>query len=143
MVIVILAIISILTIKIYKNKSNKSENTSRNISDYNGNNPSENISNTNNSIDPTNYDESTLQGTFYYNEDVKYEFDGKGNGAMYDKDATYKYSYIVQEKELSLDFENEMVHDATYTFTVEDDTLTLIGGSGTTGGKYTLKKENK
>ncbi|MBQ8255271.1 MAG: hypothetical protein IJY94_07210, partial [Clostridia bacterium] len=36
--------------------------------------------------------------------------------------------------------ENESVRDGTYTFTVEDNTLTLIGGEGTVGGTYTLTR---
>ena len=39
-----------------------------------------------------------------------------------------------------MDYENESVRDGTYTFTVEDNTLTLIGGEGTVGGTYTLAR---
>ena len=39
-----------------------------------------------------------------------------------------------------MDYENDSVRDGTYTFNVEDNTLTLIGGEGTVGGTYTLTR---
>ena len=84
-----------------------------------------------------------LKGTFVYNNNVKYEFNEKGEGAMYDGDTKYEYTYKIDDKKVTMDFKDEIIHDATYTFNLEDDILTLIGGEGTTGGEYTLKKENK
>lgn len=84
-----------------------------------------------------------LKGTFVYNNNVKYEFNEKGKGAMYDGDTKYEYTYKIDDKKVTMDFKDEIIHDATYTFNLEDDILTLIGGEGTTGGEYTLKKENK
>ncbi len=85
-------------------------------------------------------EEDILKGTFYYSDSVKYEFTGKGKGAMYDGDTKYEYTYTINDNKMTIDFENEAVHDAKYTFNLEDDTLTLIGGEGTTGGEYILKK---
>ena len=82
-----------------------------------------------------------LKGTFIYNNNVKYEFDGNGKGAMYDGNTKYDYTYTIQEGNLMMDFKNEAVHDATYTYQLEGEVLTLIGGEGTTGGEYTLNKE--
>ncbi|MBE6619709.1 MAG: hypothetical protein E7626_08090 [Ruminococcaceae bacterium] len=44
---------------------------------------------------------------------------------------TYEFSYDIKKDQISIDYENESVRDGTYTFTVEDNTLTLIGGEGT------------
>lgn len=84
-----------------------------------------------------------LKGTFVYGESVKYEFSGKGNGAMYDSDTEYPYTYLIEENTLKLDFKDEAVRDATYTFSIENDTLTLIGGEGTMGGEYILERESE
>ena len=84
-----------------------------------------------------------LEGTFVYNENVKYEFQSNGKGAMYDTNIKYGYTYTIENQNIMLDFENEAIHDATYTYQLEGDTLTLIGGEGTIGGEYILKKENK
>lgn len=84
-----------------------------------------------------------LKGTFLYNKDVKYEFDGKGNGAMYDNKTIYKYTYFIEENILKIDFKDEAVKDATYTFSIKDSILTLIGGEGTIGGEYILERESK
>lgn len=48
--------------------------------------------------------------------------------------------YEIKKDQISIDYENESVRDGTYTFTVEDNTLTLIGGEGTVGGTYTLTR---
>lgn len=84
-----------------------------------------------------------LKGTFVYNNNVRYKFDEKGKGVMYDGDTKYEYTYKIDDKKVTMDFKDEIIHDATYTFNLEDDILTLVGGEGTTGGEYTLKKENK
>lgn len=83
-----------------------------------------------------------LKGTFVYGESVKYEFNGKGNGAMYDSNTKYSYTYSIEENKLEIDFINEAVRDATYTFSIENNTLTLIGGEGTMGGEYILERES-
>ena len=91
----------------------------------------------NNSIKSKN----PLNGTFIYNDKVKYEFNGKTKGAMYDRDTKYLYTYKVEGDKLIINFKDDAVYDATYTFKLEEDTLTLIGGEGTVGGEYILKKD--
>ena len=61
---------------------------------------------------------------------------------MYDRNSKYDYTYTIENENIMMDFKNEALRDATYTYKLEDDTLTLIGGEGTTGGEYILKKEN-
>ena len=45
--------------------------------------------------------------------------------------------------ELYIDFINESVHDSTYSFTVQNNTLTLVGGNDTAipGKVYELTKQ--
>ena len=71
-----------------------------------------------------------------------YEFSGDGNGALLLPNVTYEFSYDIKKDQISIDYENESVRDGTYTFTVEDNTLTLIGGEGTAeiGKEYVLAK---
>lgn len=84
-----------------------------------------------------------LSGTFVYNENTEYEFDGKGNGCMYvENEYHFEYKYSVSGDTLMLDFEADELHDATYTFSLDNGKLTLTGGEGTTGGTYVLTKKN-
>lgn len=75
-----------------------------------------------------------VDGTTYY------EFDGDGAGTMILPNTTYEFSYKVKDDQLQIDYEDVSLTDGTYTFTVEDSKLTLIGGEGTVGGTYTLTK---
>ena len=88
-------------------------------------------------------DENSIVGSFRYNENVKYEFKANNYGALYDGNDKYKYTYTADNEVLTLDFQNEAVQDASYTYKLKDGTLILQGGEGTTGGEYVLKKENK
>lgn len=82
-----------------------------------------------------------LSGAWVYDQYTKYEFDGYGKGCMCLEDTHYEYSYKINGNTLSMDFKNEAVHDCSYTFSVKDNTLTIVGGEGTTGGTYTLTKQ--
>ena len=84
-----------------------------------------------------------LKGSFIYREYVKYEFNGKGKGVMYDNNAKYPYSYSIDESTLRINFNDETVMDASYTFALDNNTLTLIGKEGTMGGEYILERESK
>ncbi len=86
-----------------------------------------------------------LKGKWDLDGTTAYEFSGDGNGALLLPNVTYEFSYDIKKDQISIDYENESVRDGTYTFTVEDNTLTLIGGEGTVGGTYTLTRveENK
>lgn len=81
-----------------------------------------------------------LKGKWDVDGTTAYEFSGDGNGALLLPNVTYKFSYDINKDQISIDYENESVRDGTYTFTVEDNTLTLIGGEGTVGGTYELTK---
>lgn len=53
---------------------------------------------------------------------------------------SYDFTYMINGDRLVIDFANEILQDSTYTFLVEDGTLTMIGGEGTIGGTYELNK---
>lgn len=84
----------------------------------------------------------SLAGSWRYDEFTVYEFDSDGNGCMYLEELSYDCTYTVKKDTLSLDFKDESVHDCTYTFSINSNTLTLVGGEGTVGGSYTLKRQN-
>ena len=88
---------------------------------------------------PTKAD--ALSGSWVYDQYTKYEFDGYGKGCMCLEDTHYEYSYKINGNTLSMDFENEAVHDCSYTFAVNGGKLTIVGGEGTSGGTYTLIKQ--
>ena len=88
-----------------------------------------------------NTDVSLLKGTFLYTDDVKYEFNEDNTGALYDGDNKYEYTYRIHDQQVTLTFEDKTIHESTYTFYFIDDCLKLIGGEGTVGGEYILKKE--
>ena len=86
-----------------------------------------------------------LKGKWDLDGTTAYEFSGDGNGALLLPNVTYEFTYEIKKDQISIDHENEPVRDGTYIFTVEDNTLTLIGDEGTVGGTYTLTRveENK
>ena len=85
--------------------------------------------------------DSTLVGTWVYDEYTRYEFASDGSGQMLLDDTSYPFAYSINGDLLYLDFADDTVTDATYTFAVEDNQLTLLGGEGTIGGSYELTKE--
>lgn len=89
--------------------------------------------------DPISAD--ALNGTWVYDQYTKYEFDGYGKGCMCLENTHYEYSYKINGNTLSMDFENEAVHDCSYIFAVNEGQLTIVGGEGTSGGTYKLNKE--
>ena len=81
-----------------------------------------------------------LKGKWDLDGTTAYEFSGEGNGALLLPNVTYDFTYTIKDDQISIDYENESVRDGTYTFSVEEDKLTLIGGEGTVGGTYTLTR---
>ncbi|MGI6664161.1 MAG: DUF5640 domain-containing protein [Christensenellaceae bacterium] len=89
----------------------------------------------------SNDNTAAITGTFIFNDSTYYEFDGEGSGYMSLSTTRYAYAYSISGDKLKLDFDNEAVRDCEYTFIYEGDTLTLVGGEGTTGGTYTLRRQ--
>lgn len=72
-----------------------------------------------------------LKGKWDLDGTTAYEFSGDGNGVLLLPNVTYDFTYEIKKDQISIDYENESVRDGTYTFRVEEDKLTLIGGEGT------------
>lgn len=86
---------------------------------------------------------SPLKGTWAYGEMASIQFSGRNSGMIILSDVECPFTYTLKENALQLSFGNTYITNAAYTFTVEDDTLILSGGDGTTGGTYTLTKIKK
>lgn len=85
-----------------------------------------------------------LAGKWDFDGTTAYEFDGKGAGAMVLPSASYDFKYEINGNQLYIDFINESAHDSTYSFTVQNSTLTLVGGNDTAvpGKVYELTKQD-
>ena len=84
-----------------------------------------------------------LAGTWEFDGTTTYSFDGSGSGAMELPSISYDFTYTIAGNKLMIDYANESVRDSEYEFTVDGNTLTLIGGEGTVGGTYELKRSSK
>lgn len=60
-----------------------------------------------------------LTGSWNYDGNTIYQFDGKGNGAMVLLSAIYDFTYTVDGDQIHIDFKNETVYDGTYELTKE------------------------
>jgi len=84
---------------------------------------------------------SELVGKWRYNEYTAYEFYDNGKGCLCIDDVHYEYTFKTSSDKLSLDFTEDVVRDCEYTFSVDGNELTIVGGEGTDKGTYKLKKE--
>lgn len=69
-----------------------------------------------------------------------YEFDNKGKGAMKLPSAEYKFTYVINDNKLYIDFESEKAIDSDYEYSFENDKLILRGINATTG-TYTFQRK--
>lgn len=77
-------------------------------------------------------DNADLSGVWHYDQYTEYEFDGEGKGCMcLDGSNHFEFTYKAEDGTLYLDFALDYVTDCQYTYTVDGDKLTLIGGKGT------------
>lgn len=84
-----------------------------------------------------------LAGVWHYDQYTEYEFDGKGKGCMcLDGNNHFEFSYKTEGNALYLDFILDYVTDCQYSYNIEGEKLTLVGGEGTAevGKKYELTK---
>lgn len=89
-----------------------------------------------------NKPDAEIIGVWQYDEYTKYEFNKDGTGCLFADDVHYEYTYKLSGDKIIINFEKDVVRDCDYTYSVEDDTLTLIGGDGTDGGTYKLEKQS-
>ena len=81
-----------------------------------------------------------IVGTWEYADGTKYRFGENGKGAMIVEKYEYVYSYTADGTNLFIDYEKPEVHDANYTYSVKDTVLHMVGGEGTAGGEYDMKR---
>ncbi len=81
-----------------------------------------------------------LIGTWKADETTSLTFGESGKGKMHLYKEDYTFTYTLTEDQLHLDFASSKVIDCSYTVSVTEDTLTLVGGVGTTGGTFDLTK---
>lgn len=81
----------------------------------------------------------SIVGTWDYDSITVYRFDKGGKGALELPNGIYAFTYKTDGEKLSVDFENESATDSTYTYTVTEDTLTLVSEDGRT---FAMKKVN-
>lgn len=84
-----------------------------------------------------------LLGVWQYDQYTQYEFSNDGEGCLCVDDVHYEYKYKISGDTLKLDFVEDIVRDCEYSFAIDGNTLTLIGGEGTDGGTYSLNKITK
>ena len=92
----------------------------------------------------TNNEKNTeLVGVWRYDEYTEYEFSQGDNGCLcLDGNTHYEFTYSIKDDELYIDFALDYVTDCKYTYSVDANTLTLVGGEGTAevGKTYELTK---
>lgn len=86
--------------------------------------------------------DNSIEGIWIYDESTHYCFNEDGTGCMGIGDEDYEYTYTVKGNTVSIDFAQSFLHDCKYTFMIKGDTLTLVGGEGTAGGEYELRRSD-
>ena len=78
-----------------------------------------------------------LKGTWDLDHNTVYAFGGHGRGELQLPLNSYPFWYSTKKGTLSVDFEDETLNDAVFTYTVEDGVLTLTNENGT---QWSLEK---
>lgn len=84
-----------------------------------------------------------LVGVWKYDQYTEYAFKDANHGCMcLDDNTHYEFTYSIKDNILHIDFALDYVTDCQYTYSLEGDKLTLIGGEGTAevGKVYSLTK---
>lgn len=84
---------------------------------------------------------TSIKGEYVYDQYTEYSFDGNGRGQMNLETKNYDFSYITGNNILSIDFDDDTILDCEYSYSVDGDILTIIGGEGTNGYSYILTKK--
>ena len=79
-----------------------------------------------------------LKGTWTLDESTAYVFDGKGGGMLRLPMGSHAFRYTVEDNLVTLDFADESLSDASYSFLLGRDALTLDTNTGTV---YWLERE--
>ncbi len=79
-----------------------------------------------------------LKGSWALEEGTVYEFDGKGGGTLRLPMGSHAFSYTIEDNVVTLDFADKSLNDASYSFLLGRDALTLDTNTGTV---YRLERE--
>jgi len=83
-----------------------------------------------------------LFGLWNVDDNTKYEFDGKGNGQIIVPNATYKFTYEINDNIVSVDFKSKKSTDTKYKYKVSKQKLELYD-LNQQGVNLELKRINK
>jgi len=90
-----------------------------------------------------NYSKETderLVSTWTTDGTTVYEFESNGKGTMKVPSSEYKFTYVLNDNKLYIDFESDKAVDSNYEYSFENDKLILKGINSTTG-TYTFTKK--
>ena len=71
--------------------------------------------------------DKSIVGTWDYDTVTVYRFDKGGKGALELPNGSYEFSYNINGDKLTIDFISNSATDSIYVYTVNNDTLTLVG----------------
>ena len=86
---------------------------------------------------------SPLKGKWDLDGVTSYVFYNNGKGALVLPTAEYEFRYTIEEDVLVIDYTDEQVKDARYTYSIDGNKLTLNGGNATTQGEFVYVKTRK
>ena len=69
-----------------------------------------------------------------------YEFESNGKGTMKVPSAEYKFTYVLNDNKMYIDFESDRATDSDFEYSFEGDKLILKGIKSTTG-TYTFTRK--
>ena len=81
-----------------------------------------------------------LIGTWTTDGVTVYEFESKSQGKMKLPSAEYKFTYVLNDNKMYIDFESDKATDSNYEYSFEGDKLILKGINATTG-TYTFSRK--
>jgi len=81
-----------------------------------------------------------LKGTWTPDESTDYTFDGQGGGTLRLPMGSHAFSYTIEDNVVTLDFADEALTDASYSFLLGRNALTLDTNTGTV---YWLEREGR
>ena len=84
--------------------------------------------------------EADITGTWTVDEITNYRFDKNGEGELLLPEHTYSFHYTTEDNELTLEFDNDNIRTAVFTFELEDEKLILKREEETGTSEFTLEK---
>lgn len=82
-----------------------------------------------------------LVGNWKMDSMTSYEFYEDGQGALVVPRGKYPFAYTMEDDLLTIDFYDENAHDSQFTYQLDDNVLTLVGGNKDLKGTYVLEKQ--